>query len=696
MNVMMLQENNNAQLTRQLRTKTHPWDGDVEDRRSRMVWVSLLITAFVLLLFQSSNAQKVIFFPEPEFTEVEVVAPVNQLTDSERRAAEDYQEIMEKLSFLIRHHIEYFSNYEEFEGRKYQNLLLKILISLEKGNYCGDVPRLTSDLTTLKTSLKKEEKYLENDRSLRKLYKNVRTLRSDLDMIQEMLDEEIVDQLADHESSLSDIKIFLKQSHDFAKQKEEYQIAMYEIQELLQTEVSNFLVMKESLQINFDESKLEELLEAKELQEEFGEIIEMLVTLNLKEHDITFLLHDLDDLRDPPVPPVPPVRVPYPERHSSDYAIFSNQYKDSILVKSSKAPIIIQNKIGNVEIEGWNKNKILAEYRYEVTSDTEEDSEDFLESITLEITSDKSGIHISTGFPDLHNTKRQVLHSSMVLYVPQRNRIDITNSFGRTEIRDIRNDINLRTKNSDIFVTDIDGNVTSESRQGSSYFSDIQGSVQIASNRGKVTLEDLSSTINVSNSHAPIYLNDCEGDVTLTNSAEIIVTDHTGDVYIQNENGQTTVESLDGDLTLSGSYKPFKISNVNGSVNIVNKNGAVMLSDITGKSVVINESGVIKAHSMQGSIDFTNNGGGIYFIANDALAGNSIIRSDYGMVNIVLLDESNILMKASTEGGSIISNFDAKTKKDDFISSTTIGIGNKSKKLEVTGINATIIIKASE
>ena len=37
-----------------------------------------------------------------------------------------------------------------------------------------------------------------------------------------------------------------------------------------------------------------------------------------------------------------------------------------------------------------------------------------------------------------------------------------------------------------------------------------------------------------------------------------------------------------------------------------------------------------------------------------------------------------------------------KIEKDNFLSSTTIALGNKSKKLDVTGTNATIIIKGDQ
>lgn len=685
-------------------TKTHPWDGDIDDPRLKSIWFSLLLVALFFIIFQSSSAQKA--FPIPEVIEIDLHDSENQLSRSELQTANDYKDILSKLEFLIHNHLGYFSDYENFEGLKYQNLLLKTLINIEKGTYCLDVDKLSDDLSILTSSLKKEERNLKKDASLKKLYKNVYTLRSDFEMIEDIIDEEIADQLVTHKSSLQTMKIFLEKQRTYEKQQEDYQITMYELQEQINDEVSHLLEVGESLRITFDEVQMRELLKTEDLQKELEEVLDFVFTIELPGKTITIKI-PTDSLGreiiipDIPTPPIPPDishnRVHYQYDYSkSGKKALSNQYKDSVLVKSTKIPIFINNQLGDIEVQGWDKNKIVADYSYKVISDTYEDTEDFLKSVTLEIKSDKSGIYVTSDFPSLSNAKRQVVNSNMILYVPKKNIIDITNSFGKSIISNLKNNLNIKTKNSDVIVENIYGDVTAISKHGSVYLDRITGNIDLTSKYGKVVVNNVTSSIEITNSYSPIIISDSRGDVSLVNSGEIEVYNHTGDIDIKNENGETIVQSIIGDLTLTGSNMPFRIHFVNGSIDIKNKNSIIELSDVTGESIVLNYNGLIKAQNMQGPIDFSNHSGNIHFIANNQLHGNSVIRSDYGLINLVLPKQSNILLKASTEGGSIINSYQTKIVKDDFLSTTTIALGDKSNKLQVTGTNTTIIIKDSK
>ena len=705
-----------------VQTLTHPWDGDIEDTRTRFVWFSLLIATLVILFFQTSTAQRVILVPDPNISDNPTANSKPNLTRAEKRFAEDYQEIIEKLEFLIRNHLEYFAEYKEFEGRKYQNLLLKTLINIEKGTYTIDVDRLSTDIEDLIVSLKSEEKILREDKSLRKLYKNVRTLRTDFQMIEDILLDDISLQLDEHKSALKDIKKYLEQERADFKSKEDYQISMYELQEQLHDELSLLAGKKESLQIILDGSKLKELIEAQKLQKELNEVLNFVYTIDLSDKNIKFVMpHDslqtkskfpgytiIDKL--PSVPPVPPVQtVPkvaellnkknevYTYNQSylkkTNGESLANSYNDTILVKSSRIPIYISNQIGDVEVKGWDKNTIVADYTYEVTSDSHKDAKEFLESISLGITTDVSGIHVTSVVPSIHNSNRQITNSFMILYVPNKNTLFINNSFGRTEVSDITNNVTLQTKNSNVFVSDINGNIASTSKNGIVSLTDINGAVEISSSRGTVVAERLNSNISIVNSHAPVTLVDCNGNANIENSGAISVNNHTGNLDILNDNGQTNVQTMTGNLLFRGSYKPLFVQGIDGSIKVENKNANISVSDISGETVIINESGMITAHNIDGRVDISNYGGQIFFVANNDLNDNSTIQSDYGLIDIVLPQQSNILLHASTEGGSIVNSYNTKVENSNFVSSTTIALGDKKNKLAVSGTNAKIIIK---
>ncbi len=698
------------------KTKTDPWDFDVEDTKIRMVWFSLLLVVMIMFSFQTTSAQRAFPMPIPGLSDTEMVELDAKLTRQEIQAAKDYQEVMLKLEFLFQNHLEYFSNYDNYEGRKYQNLLLRTLIKMEKGVYCADVDQLTTDLSKLSSSLYNDEKKLKRERTHLRLVKNLKSLRSDIEIIEDILTEEIAEQLHAHETSLKEIKVFLQQEQKELKLKDDYQIKMYELQELLQDGMEHFWGAQESLHIKFDEAQMRELFEAEKLQEELAELLDLVFTIELSDRIIKvnipsdsigaeIIVHTRPT--SPPAPPAFPVSpTDKHDSHSSNSysyeykydgkSTISNQYKDSVYIKSSKIPIYIDNQLGDLEIIGWDRTKIVAIYTYEVTSDDIEDAKSFSESITLDITGDKSGLYIRSDFPSLNNPKRQVVNSSMVLKIPKKNKLFIENSFGKTDVSNFYNNITIKAKNSKIIAQEIFGNVKTRSKNSNTFLNDINGEVNVTSSRGNVIINDANSEIFVENSHASIILTDCQGSTTLINSGEVVVTDHTGNLDIQNNNGLTTVNTLNGDLTLIGSYQPFIITAVDGSVKIENKNATISLSDITGESIVSNQSGQIKAYGIQGPIDFSNQGGEIYFVADKLLDGNSTIRSDYGLINIVLPKQSNIILNASTEGGSIINSYQTKIKNDNFLTSTTIALGNKSNKLQVSGTNATIIIKDSK
>ncbi len=699
------------------KTKTDPWDFDVEDTEIRMVLFSLLLAVMIIFSFQTTSAQRAFPMPMSDLSDNEMVELDTKLTRQEIQAAKDYQEIMLKLEFLFQNHLEYFSNFDNYEGRKYQNLLLRTLIKMEKGVYCANVEKLSSDLSKLSSSLYTDEKKLKRDRTKLRLVKNLKSLRSDIEIIEDILTEEIAEQLNAHKRSLKEIKVFLQQKQKELKLQDEYQIKMYELQELLNEGIETFLGSQESLNIQLNKTQMRELFEAEKLQKELAEVLDMVFAIELPKVQLMiktpsdsngneFVIQPLPTA--PPTPPAPPAPPTFPEHNSPSSLSYSyehkydgkstifNQYKDSVYIKSSKVPIYIDNQLGDLEIIGWDRTKVVAIYSYEVTSDDIEDAKSFSKSVALEIASDKSGLYITTEFPSLNNPKRQVIKSSMILKIPKKNKLYIENSFGKTNVSNFYNDISIKAKNSKIIAQEIFGNVNTRSKNSKTILQDIIGEIDVTSSRGDVIINDANSKIFVKNSNASIIIADCQGNTTLINSGKVVVTDHTGNLDIQNNNGLTTVSSLYGNLTLIGSYQPFLITSVDGSVEIENKNATISLSDITGESIVINQSGQIKAYGVQGPIDFSNQGGEIYFVADKLLDGNSTIRSDYGLINIVLPQQSDIILNASTEGGSITNSYQTKVKNDNFLSSTTIALGNKSNKLHVSGTNATIIIKDSK
>ena len=119
----------------------------------------------------------------------------------------------------------------------------------------------------------------------------------------------------------------------------------------------------------------------------------------------------------------------------------------------------------------------------------------------------------------------------------------------------------------------------------------------------------------------------------------------------------------------------------------------IQVDGIAGRLTAQNQSAAINASSLEGPLMLTNTSGSIHVTLDDDLGGDSEIRSDFGIVQVALDRNLDLLLTASTVGGSIKSDLVTATlDAKGTTSSAQLLLGSGNPKMKVTGNNATIIL----
>ena len=698
----------------------HPWDYDERlsyPRRFSPLFISVLVFFFSLTV----SAQRFVIPPTP--VEDTKDADEEKLTRLQLETAEDYKDILEDLTYHVTDFIDIFTKSSKLESIQMQNELLQMLTKLQTDTYETDVSLLQEDLTNLIDKLRKGEASLRSDTDNKLLYKNFKILRLQLQSVNEIIEEDIAGKMALQAKDRRLIIAKIQRERAEEKAMEENFFRLLQMTEKIKDEAIR--IKAESLDITINTEYLKELEKSIELQEDFAvkfedyinKILPNLIIFKENDSDKIIVAPNTYLKKDSyfPVPPTPPdvPDVPKPgdkewvgigndfgsnytynytfNYNNSDKPIQSKTLVDSVFISSKKLPINVRNKVGNLKVEGWNKNKIVVNYRIDVSANDTESVMAFLDDVELELVSKNSGVYISVIYPDIKDASRQIAGSNLIIYVPDKNKVICENAFGNTSISDLNNNVEIDLKNSITDVKNIRGDVEGTAKLGSLNLSTIHGSINIVSDKCPTNILDCRGTTFVKSSFGPVNISGSTGDVTVRNTSDITLLNHIGNIDFENANGTITIENLTGNLELLNSYKPAYIRNVVGTVSVENLNSLITLEEINGKTSVVNKSGTIRAREVSGPLFFSNPGGVTDINFDGTLAGNSVIQSDYGKINLILSNNSNINVAAMTDGG-MISNTYAQIKKEDFLSRTSVSLGKSFDTLDVKGTNSIIVI----
>ena len=315
-----------------------------------------------------------------------------QLKKEEIELAEEYQDIISQIEKISNDYQEYFSKIDNKYAKKYKEVLIKILLKINHGKYCGQVDYLLDDLNRFTQELNVREQSLKNQQDQKKFYRLVRNLRSQINLLAEYLKEDISERFAADKESLKNIEEYLKKQRDANNAYDDYLKKIYQLQtELLvrlqlEGDEINYLVYDDKKQI-FNIENVEEIIQVLE-NFDYSEYIETFKALDkLEEAEKLKALTKIITAPQPPkvkvvVPEVkvlpgldefpPPPKPNDPESrtviniHDSGEIEYSKTFSSSVKVGSKAIPIYINNQIGDLKITGWGKNKVDVSFEIEV------------------------------------------------------------------------------------------------------------------------------------------------------------------------------------------------------------------------------------------------------------------------------------------------------------------------------------------
>jgi len=337
---------------------------------------------------------------------------------------------------------------------------------------------------------------------------------------------------------------------------------------------------------------------------------------------------------------------------------------------SSKGTLSISLKLGNVNIETWNKAKI--------NIISKQISKNNLDGIS--ITRERDNIEFNYNISSKHRNS-----GNFTFIVPENfNIISRTNS----------GNIELTGK--------LIGNFKGNTSGGRFMLDDIDGNVVVFTGGGNLTLQNIGGNL-----EADTYGGDIEVEDVKGNRADIKT--HGGSINIGNVKGELYAHTYGGDIRVGSAGNNSEILTNGGDIKLVNGSGYIQLNTNGGDIKIYNATGFIEAKTSGGDIILKNikggakaktNAGTIYAKITPSGNNSTLLSSHYGDIELKIPGKSNILVQAkikSTRGRStnhIDSDFNPVNYKEESNSiRASYKIGSGKNKINISTASSNIKIK---
>lgn len=113
----------------------------------------------------------------------------------------------------------------------------------------------------------------------------------------------------------------------------------------------------------------------------------------------------------------------------------------------------IDNQFGNVAVSTWDKNEITVDIEIGARAATEERVQEIMNKLDVKDSKDGNTIAFKTTVDEIHNGGRnkgnegeRSFYIDYVIHMPTSNRLQIENSFGKTEVADFKGLVSLTSK----------------------------------------------------------------------------------------------------------------------------------------------------------------------------------------------------------------------------------------------------------
>jgi len=163
---------------------------------------------------------------------------------------------------------------------------------------------------------------------------------------------------------------------------------------------------------------------------------------------------------------------------------------------------------------------------------------------------------------------------------------------------------------------------------------------------------------------------------------------------VLNENGPIYLQNCKGDMHLESENGLIRLSNCEGDIFAKLENGPFSASKISGKSLHLeNENGPLKLHLASfPEVNLYSENGPLYFETVPLENGNFKLKSENGSINLILPNNFDFTLEATTQWGRIKTNFDLPIQVRD--NTYTMINGNGTVTIKAITDNGTIKINA--
>lgn len=285
---------------------------------------------------------------------------------------------------------------------------------------------------------------------------------------------------------------------------------------------------------------------------------------------------------------------------------YESKFHKSISV-SPKEKFVLDNSMGDIQIEKSNGNNIEIEADITIRSNNEDYAKEISESAINVY--EGNDVKITSKIPE--NDSNAALGSiNYTIKIPQKMNLEINNKFGKVETKDLLGALKVTDKNGNVSVINNSGDLV------------------VDSSFGNIDIQQINGTVNASNKNGSIKINKVQGNTKVDNSfGSITVNDVTGNLDANNSNGKMDFKDISGYVTGTNKF---------GNIDLVNAGDAVRLS------------------SDNGSISFEN---------KNVMDKNLKLESKFGGITVRLPRSQQGQFNANTKFGSISNDFDLNVKE---------------------------------
>lgn len=638
-----------------------PWDGAAVThfcqwfkRVSAAVPVLLLVTVLTVLILAfplHSKAQSTM--PPSEVVDGQRKKVVVTLSKDEERLVQDYLDVLKQLQALTSDYSHYFAKTQVNRANDYLKGLDRLMAELKDRTYLEDINRLSADIGRLQQSFQAEEETLKetNERAFRLSL----SFSEELEAVNVLLQQDIILQIEKSRESLERIKAYLK-----ASEFDEIPKGPYEQSLLIITTTDD------------------------------GETVRV-VAGPTGEAPIVAFDTIPPGVSIPGLPKITTTRDIELSRRSGGSGIV-REFVDSIHVSSSSQPIYINNPIGDLEVIGWDREKVVAQAEIELSADSHSKARKEVQQVNLHVLSKDDGINVELIIPSLSDPETKIVSCALNVKVPNRNPIECTNSYGDVVICRIHNDVKLTASYSQVEIDGVDGHTEVTNSYGGVELSRITGPIKVTNSYSPIDISRCHGDMEIVNSFSSIELTHSDGNVLIHNSGRVDIVRHSGTIEIENKYGLVEVMKLDGDLTIKNSFNSLSIEDIFGSAEVNNVNGNIEAKNITGEFSAKSSFGSIYGDLLYGPIHITSQNGSIDVTLAEKLAGPSTIDASSGSVKVSLFPYSDLLVTAIAVGGDIQSYFPVDINRTGLTKKAEFVLGNGKTPLTLSSTNASIVI----